>query len=81
MIKRNLIFLLSIFFQLSQFHVNVSTATLDYVPRNIDIERTSKNILVGSYLGGRSHIKPMLDIAALLIERGHNVSIENLRVF
>ncbi|RGB39519.1 Glycosyltransferase Family 1 protein [Rhizophagus diaphanus] len=26
-----------------------------------------------SYTGGRSHLKPMLDIAAVLIERGHNV--------
>ncbi|PKC56920.1 hypothetical protein RhiirA1_428832, partial [Rhizophagus irregularis] len=35
--------------------------------------RSPKNILVGSYVGGRSHLKPMLDVATILIERGHNV--------
>jgi hypothetical protein len=73
MINKNLIFLLSILFiLLNQVHANA--VTHDYVPRNIDIERSSKNILVGSYVGGRSHLKPMLDVATILIERGHNVS-------
>ena len=79
MIRRNLIFLLSILLLLNQVYVNAITH--DYAPRNIDIERSSKNILVGSFVGGRSHIKPMLDLAAILIERGHNVSIVILRVF
>ncbi|CAB4436801.1 unnamed protein product [Rhizophagus irregularis] len=70
MINKNLIFLLSVLvLLLNQVYVNA----VDYVPRNIDIERSPKNILVGSYAGGRSHLKPMLDVAAILIERGHNV--------
>ncbi|GBC09744.1 hypothetical protein RclHR1_09090002 [Rhizophagus clarus] len=40
---------------------------------NIDIERSPKNILIGSYVGGRSHLKPMLDVTTILAERGHNV--------
>ncbi|RGB39393.1 Glycosyltransferase Family 1 protein [Rhizophagus diaphanus] len=72
MINKNLIFLLPILILLlNQVHVNA--VAQDYVPRNIDIERSPKNILVGSFLGGRSHLKPMLDVATILIERGHNV--------
>ncbi|RGB41372.1 Glycosyltransferase Family 1 protein [Rhizophagus diaphanus] len=72
MINKNLIFLIPILvLLLNQVHVNA----VDYVPRNIDIERSSKNILVGSYIGGRSHLKPMLDVATILIERGHNVTL------
>ncbi|PKY40265.1 UDP-Glycosyltransferase/glycogen phosphorylase [Rhizophagus irregularis] len=72
MINKNLIFLLSILvLLLNQVHVNA--VAQDYVPRNIDVERSPKNILVGSYVGGRSHLKPMLDVATILIERGHNV--------
>ncbi|CAB4431838.1 unnamed protein product [Rhizophagus irregularis] len=72
MISKNLIFLLPILvLLLNQVHVNA--VAQDYVPRNIDIERSPKNILVGSYVGGRSHLKPMLDVATILIERGHNV--------
>ena len=62
------------------FCVDVNTATQDYILTNVDIEdRSPKNILVTSYVGGRSHLKPMLDIAAILIERGHNVSIKKLQ--
>ncbi|PKK76060.1 UDP-Glycosyltransferase/glycogen phosphorylase [Rhizophagus irregularis] len=72
MISKNLIFLLPILvLLLNQVYVNA--VAQDYVPRNIDIERLPKNILVGSYVGGRSHLKPMLDVATILIERGHNV--------
>jgi hypothetical protein len=71
MINKNLIFLLLIHLLLNQIHVNA--VTHNYVSRNIDIERSSKNILIGSYAGGRSHLKPMLDIVAILIERGYNV--------
>ncbi|CAB4430087.1 unnamed protein product [Rhizophagus irregularis] len=74
MIKKHFIFLLSIFFLLNQVYIYVD-ATRDYAPRNIDIELSSKNILVGSYIGGRSHLKPALDIAAILAERGHNVTL------
>jgi hypothetical protein len=80
MIKRSLIFLLSTFFLMSQFHT-VTTATRDYAPRNIDIERSSKNILVGSYLGGRSHLKPILDVASILIERGHKSQCKGYFLF
>jgi hypothetical protein len=73
MINKNLIFLLSILFLLNQVHVNA--VTHGYVPRNIDLERSPKNILVGSYIGGRSHLKPILDVAIILIERGHNVMV------
>jgi hypothetical protein len=73
MINKNLIFLLLILSFLNQIHVNA--VTHDYVPKNIDIKCLPKNILIGSYLGGRSHVKPMLDIAAILIERGHNVMV------
>ncbi|RGB41373.1 Glycosyltransferase Family 1 protein [Rhizophagus diaphanus] len=72
MINKNLILLLSILvLLLNQVHVNA--VAQNYVPRNIDIERSPKNILVGSYVGGRSHIKPMLDVTTILTERGHNV--------
>lgn len=56
-------------------------ATLDYAPRNIDIKCSPKNILVGSYVGGRSHLKPILDVAAILIERGHNVCNKNFAYY
>jgi hypothetical protein len=77
MINRNIILLLSILLLLNQVCVN---ATHDYVPRYTDIERSSKNILVGSYVGGRSHLKPILDVATILAERGHNVSNKKFRV-
>ena len=76
MIKRtNSTLLLSIFILSLIFCVDINTATKGYVPRNADIDRSNipKNILVGSFIGGRSHIKPMLDITAILAERGYNV--------
>ncbi|UZO18462.1 uncharacterized protein OCT59_009775 [Rhizophagus irregularis] len=73
MYKRNFTFLLSLFLLNIIFHVNVITAKQDYVPTNFDLNHFPKNILVGSNTGGRSHLKPMLDIAAILSERGHNV--------
>ena len=78
MIKRNLVFLLSILLLLNLILcVDIITAAQNYVPRNIDIDRSDipKNILVGSFIGGRSHIKPMLDVTAILVERGYNVRI------
>ncbi|PKY47284.1 UDP-Glycosyltransferase/glycogen phosphorylase [Rhizophagus irregularis] len=62
--KRNFIFLLSIFLLILVFYVDVSTSTQNH---------TSKNILIGSFVGGRSHVNPMLDIAVLLYERGYNI--------
>ncbi|CAB5369489.1 unnamed protein product [Rhizophagus irregularis] len=74
MVKKHFIFLLSIFVLLNHVYIYVD-ATRDYAPRNTGIELSSKNILVGSYIGGRSHLKPALDIAAILAERGHNVTL------
>jgi hypothetical protein len=77
MVKRKLTLLLLILSLLNLvFYVNVNTATTqNYIPRKVDFDRSGvpKNILVGSYVGGRSHVKPMLDVAAILIERGYNV--------
>ncbi|EXX63029.1 uncharacterized protein OCT59_003750 [Rhizophagus irregularis] len=70
--KKNFIFLLSLFLLNLIFRVNIIIATRNHIPTNFDINLSPKNILVGSYTGGRSHLKPMLDIAAILIERGHN---------
>jgi hypothetical protein len=77
--KRNFIFLLSLLLINLIFRVNVITATRGFVPTNFDTNYSPKNILVGSYTGGRSHLKPMLDVAAILVERGHNVSIKNIQ--
>ncbi|GBB83424.1 hypothetical protein RclHR1_10150001 [Rhizophagus clarus] len=79
MIKRKPILVLLILYLLNLvFCVNVNTATTqNYIPRKVDFDRSGvpKNILLGSYVGGRSHVKPMLDIAAILIERGYNVTL------
>jgi hypothetical protein len=79
MIKRKLTLLLLILSLLNLvFYVNVNTATTqNYIPRKVDFDRSRipKNILLGSYVGGRSHIKPMIDVAAILIERGYNVRV------
>ncbi|CAB5321877.1 unnamed protein product [Rhizophagus irregularis] len=77
MIKRNPILLLILLLNLV-FYVNVNTATTqNYIPRKDDFDRSEipKNILVGSYIGGRSHVKPILDVVAILIERGYNVTL------
>jgi hypothetical protein len=74
-IKKKFIILLSLSILILLNQVYSKSVTHDYVPRNNDIERSPKNILIGSYFGGRSHLKPMLDIAAILIERGYNVNI------
>ena len=72
--SKSFTFLLSVLFLI--FCVRVNTATQDYIPRNIDnLLIQPKNILLASYVGGRSHVKPMLDITAILAERGYNVQI------
>ncbi|GES72668.1 glycosyltransferase family 1 protein [Rhizophagus clarus] len=55
--------------------VNVNTATQNFISRGVDIDRSNipKNILFGSFSGGRGHVKPMLGIAEILIERGYNI--------
>jgi hypothetical protein len=73
MSKRNFIFLLSV--NLLLYLVSSVGATQNYAPRNVNIDRSDlpKNILVGCFIGGRSHLKPMLDVAVILAERGYNV--------
>ena len=74
-------FFLPVLLLLSLIHlvscINIDTTLQDYIPRDVNIDRSSspKNVLFGSFIGGRSLVKPMLDIAAILIERGHNVRI------
>jgi hypothetical protein len=78
MIKKKSIILLLLPFLLNLvFCVIVNTAAQNYISRGVDINRSEipKNILFGSFTGGRSHVKPMLDIAAILIERDYNVRI------
>ncbi|CAB4410895.1 unnamed protein product [Rhizophagus irregularis] len=57
------------------FCVNFITAAQNDISKGVDIDRSNipKNILFGSFMGGRSHVKPMLDIAEILAERGYNV--------
>jgi hypothetical protein len=64
MIKRKFIFLLSVLLLLNL--IFCADATKDF-------SATPKNILVGSFIGGNSHLKPMLDVTAVLSERGYNV--------
>ena|ERR1051325_9318724 len=41
-----------------------------------------KNIMVGTFVNDKNHLKPMLDICAILIERGYNVSFfKQIRFF
>ncbi|GBC04756.1 hypothetical protein RclHR1_05850005 [Rhizophagus clarus] len=78
MIRRNSLLLILLSFQLILvLYVNVNSATQNYIPRGVDIDRSNipKNILLGSFPGGRSHVKPMLDIAAILAERGYNITL------
>ncbi|CAB4418178.1 unnamed protein product [Rhizophagus irregularis] len=76
MIKRKSILLLLVPFLLNLvFCVNFITAAQNDISKGVDIDRSNipKNILFGSFMGGRSHVKPMLDIATILAERGYNV--------
>ncbi|CAJ0757011.1 11695_t:CDS:2, partial [Entrophospora sp. SA101] len=36
---------------------------------------TVRNIIVGSFTGGWSHLRPLLDISKILVERGYNVTL------
>ncbi|PKY25613.1 UDP-Glycosyltransferase/glycogen phosphorylase [Rhizophagus irregularis] len=73
MFKRKSLLLLLVPFLL--LCVNANTATQNYISRGVDIDRSNipKNIMFASFPGGRSHVKPMLDIATILVERGYNV--------
>ncbi|GBB83426.1 hypothetical protein RclHR1_10150003 [Rhizophagus clarus] len=72
--KRNFTFIFSLILLNLILCVKVNTAsTQEYILTNDDVDHSPKNIMVGSYFGGRSHLKPMLDVAAVLDERGHNI--------
>ncbi|PKY25980.1 hypothetical protein RhiirB3_441128 [Rhizophagus irregularis] len=76
MIKRKSILLLLVPFLLNLvFCVNFITAAQNDISKGVDIDRSNipKNILFGSFMGRRNHVKPMLDIATILAERGYNV--------
>ncbi|CAG8584402.1 22156_t:CDS:2 [Cetraspora pellucida] len=48
-----------------------------FASRPMDFDRTDipKNILIGSYIGGMSHLRPALEITKILTERGYNVAL------
>ncbi|CAB4410727.1 unnamed protein product [Rhizophagus irregularis] len=75
MIKRKTILLLLLvpFLLNLVFCVNFITAAQSDISKGVDIDRSNipKNILFGYFMGGRSHVKPML--AEILAERGYNV--------
>lgn len=78
MIKRKSLLLLLVHFLLNLLLcVDENTAAQNYISRGVDIDRSNipKNILFSSFSGGISHVKPMLDIAVILAERGYNVRI------
>ncbi|KAF0541361.1 UDP-Glycosyltransferase/glycogen phosphorylase [Gigaspora margarita] len=49
----------------------------EFIQRELDIDKsdTPKNILVGSILGGVSHLNPILEICKILVDRGYNVTL------
>ncbi|CAG8620807.1 20_t:CDS:2 [Ambispora gerdemannii] len=52
-------------------------ANENYISMSIgsNIERVPKNIVFCSMIGGRSHVKPVLEIGRLLMKRSHNFTI------
>ncbi|CAG8460061.1 8827_t:CDS:2 [Acaulospora morrowiae] len=67
------------FLGLSNFCVDASeydftAVTFDRRPLEIDRTDVPKQIIIGSSLGGSSHVRPMLEIGKILTERGYNVS-------
>ncbi|KAF0451494.1 UDP-Glycosyltransferase/glycogen phosphorylase [Gigaspora margarita] len=59
---------------------NPASANYDehnFAPRPTDFDREDipKNILIGSYIGGMSHLRPALEISKILSERGYNVAL------
>ncbi|KAF0559061.1 UDP-Glycosyltransferase/glycogen phosphorylase [Gigaspora margarita] len=50
---------------------------IEFIQRELDIDKsdTPKNILVGSIIGGVSHLNPMLEICKILVDRGYNVTL------
>ncbi|CAG8608196.1 14337_t:CDS:2, partial [Cetraspora pellucida] len=48
-----------------------------FIQRDPLLDRTNvpKNILVTSYIGGGSHLAPMLEISKILMDRGYNVTL------
>ncbi|RIB18111.1 Glycosyltransferase Family 1 protein [Gigaspora rosea] len=49
----------------------------EFIQRELDIDKsdTPKNILVGSIVGGLSHLNPKLEICKILVDRGYNVTL------
>ncbi|RIB17404.1 Glycosyltransferase Family 1 protein [Gigaspora rosea] len=49
----------------------------EFIQRELDLDKsdTPKNILIGSVLGGRSHLNPMLEIGKILMDRGYKVTL------
>ncbi|KAF0559060.1 UDP-Glycosyltransferase/glycogen phosphorylase [Gigaspora margarita] len=49
----------------------------EFIQRELDIDKsdTPKKILVGSIIGGGSHLNPMLEICRILMDRGYNVTL------
>ncbi|CAG8446139.1 2558_t:CDS:2 [Scutellospora calospora] len=48
-----------------------------FIQRELDLDRsdTPKNILVGSVIGGGSHLNPMLEVCKILVDRGYKVKL------
>ncbi|CAI2166617.1 8763_t:CDS:2 [Funneliformis geosporum] len=42
---------------------------------NFDHNETSKNILIGSFIGGWNQLRPLIEICKILMNRGHNVTL------
>ncbi|RIB07047.1 Glycosyltransferase Family 1 protein [Gigaspora rosea] len=49
----------------------------EFIQRELDLDKsdTPKNILIGSVLGGISHLNPMLEIGKILMDRGYKVTL------
>ncbi|KAF0500211.1 UDP-Glycosyltransferase/glycogen phosphorylase [Gigaspora margarita] len=49
----------------------------EFIQRELDLDKsdTPKNILIGSVLGGGSHLNPMLEIGKILMDRGYKVTL------
>ncbi|KAF0561837.1 UDP-Glycosyltransferase/glycogen phosphorylase [Gigaspora margarita] len=49
----------------------------EFIQRELDLDKTDtpKNILVGSILGGGSHLNPMLEICKILMDRGYKITL------
>ncbi|CAH1763736.1 14266_t:CDS:2 [Entrophospora sp. SA101] len=56
----------------------INANELNYLSKPLEVERDNprvKNIIVGSFIGGLSHLAPLLEISKILVERGYNVTL------